>query len=106
MYGVKIEELMHDLSAVLHVKQISATPPTCSCCLPASFPPPEITLTSSNLGRTISPLVVKGRLGAARSVNATQIYQRFTPTLLFVPLLILFPTSSNLDCPGRGGAVD
>lgn len=92
----KNRRALHDLSAVLHVRQTSVTPPTCSRCLSASFPPPQITLTSSNLGRTISLIVVKGRLGAAQSVNATQINQRLTPTLLLVPLLVLFLGSSNL----------
>lgn len=94
---VKIEELLHDLSAVLYVRQISVTPPTCSRCLSPSFPPPEIRLTSSNLGRTFSLIVVKGRLGAAQSVNATQLNQCSTPTLLFVLLLILFLSLSNLS---------
>lgn len=88
MGAVKIEELLRDLSAVLHVGQISATPPTPQpMSLSPSFPPPEITRASSNLGRTIFlSRGEKGRLGAARSVNATQINQRLTLTLVCVSL--------------------
>lgn len=81
--------------AVLHVRQLSVTLPTYSRRLSSSFPPPEITLTSCNLGRTIFLIVVKGRLGAAQSVNATRIKQRLTLPLLFVPLVILFLSLST-----------
>lgn len=94
MEVVKIEELLYDLSALLHVREISVTPP--------SFPPPKITMTSSNLGQTVSLIVVKGRLGAAQSVNATQINQRFTSTHLFVPLLMLSSSRKGAQFNGSG----
>lgn len=62
----------------------------------------EITMTSSNLGRTISLIVVKGRLGAAQGVNASQVNQRFTLTCLFVLLLKPFLSSSKKGAQWNG----